>query len=223
MGIETAIGVGGSILGGVIGANGAKSAANAQAKASKKAIEEQRRQYEQSRTDLAPWRTEGGNALARLGRASTGNMADFYVSPDYNFTRTEGMRGIERSAAARGGAFSGNALRGLTDYTTGLASGEFGNWWNRQAGLAQGGLGAAQATTNAGANAANSISQSMQAAGDARASGILGGQNALAGGINNGFNFLADYLGSRNSGLQRGFGGTYYNYSGQGPGPWALS
>jgi hypothetical protein len=124
-----------------------------------------------------PGSTQGG--VPATGRG-------FTASPDYQFRRDEGMRDIGNSFAARGGAFSGNALRALTQFNSGLASGEYGNWFNRRAQLA--GLGG-QATQNAqGAvqNTTNNIGQLQQAQGDARASGILGGYNSIANSINNG-------------------------------------
>ena len=122
------------------------------------------------------------------------DMSSFFTSPDYNFRRDEGMRGLGNSFAAQGGAFSGNALRALSEFNSNLASGEFGNYWNRMAGLADMGQGGTAQTANAGANMANQISGINQnlaagqsrntlAAGDARASGITGRYNALSDGL----------------------------------------
>lgn len=139
----------------------------------------------------------GTNALGRLDRTSTGDMTNFFASPDYNFRREEGMRGLERTAAARGGAFSGNALRALGERNSNLASGEFGDWWDRQAGLAGFGQSATNATAMAGQNKANNVSNNMIGAGDARASGIAGQANAWSGAIS----------GLTNYGMYNGFGG----------------
>lgn len=182
--ISAGIMVGGSVIGGLLGKGGAKKAAKAQAKADALAIAEQRRQFDLARSDLAPWREQGVNALGRLGRASTGDMTDFTAAPDYEFRRTEGQRGLGNSFAARGGAFSGNAMRALDEFNQNLASGEYGNWWNRQAGLAGVGQSATNAGIAAGANSADNISNIITAGGDSRASGIINGRNALAGGIN---------------------------------------
>jgi hypothetical protein len=117
-----------------------------------------------------------------------GNMDRFFASPDYQFRRDEGQRGIGNSFAARGGAASGNALKALTEFNSNLASGEFGNYYNRLAGMA--GMGS-QATGNvagAGNNYANALMGSQQAAGDARASGVMGGANSVMQGVNTGVN-----------------------------------
>lgn len=67
-GWATAIGAAAALAGGAISASGAHSAANTQADSAAKGIEEQRRQYDLTRSDLAPWRKSGGNALSELDR-----------------------------------------------------------------------------------------------------------------------------------------------------------
>ena len=47
---------------------------------------------------------------------------DFFNTPGYNFDLTQGKAAIDNTAAARGNSQSGNTLRELTDYATGLAS-----------------------------------------------------------------------------------------------------
>lgn len=177
-----------SVIGGLIGKSGSKNAAAAQQQASATAVAEQRRQYDLTRQDQMPWMDAGRGALDRLTTASTGDNSNFFASPDYNFRRTEGQRGMEQSAAARGGAFSGNALRALSDYNQNLASGEYGDWWNRQAGIAGVGQAATNQVGQLGAQSANNIGQLQLASGDARASGIIGSANAMNQGINNGLN-----------------------------------
>jgi hypothetical protein len=125
----------------------------------------------------------------------TGKIGSFQASPGYGFVRDEGMRGIERSAAARGGAFSGNALRGLSTFNSGLASQEYGNWWNRLAGLSGTAQSGAGQLGQLGANAASNIGNNMQAAGDARASGVMGQANSWSGAMNSGLNNYLLYKG----------------------------
>ena len=165
------------IVGGLLEGQGAKDAGRAAAASSQAAIAETRRQYDQSRADMMPWLEAGRGALGQLQNPT----ANFMASPDYEFRRGEGMRGIENSFAARGGAASGNALRALNDFNSNLASGEYGSWWNRQAGLAGVGQTSAQNLGSFGANAAGNIGNALQNAGAARASGIEGQTNALSG------------------------------------------
>lgn len=172
----------------IYGASQSNKAGKQQAKSAGQAIDEQRRQFEITRADQAPWLKEGGNALGRLGRFSAGDMSDFTASPDYNFVRSEGQRDIGHSFAGRGGAFSGNALRALSEYNTNLASGEVDKWWNRQGGLAGVGHNAATNLGQFGAQTAGNVGNALMAQGDARASGVYNGANALLSGVSQGLN-----------------------------------
>jgi hypothetical protein len=171
-------GVFGSLVGGIFGKKQADRAADAQVQASQAAIAEQRRQFDTSRADAQPWMQAGQNALANLQ-----NPDAFQQSPGYNFLREQGMQGIERSAAARGGAASGNALKALAQFQTGLAQQDFGNWWNRQAGLAGVGQNAQQGMAQLGAGMAGNVGNALINSGEARASGITAGANSLSQGI----------------------------------------
>lgn len=192
--VATAI-VGGSVISGIIGSNASKSAANAQVKSDAAAIAEQRRQFDITQQNFAPWLSAGKNALAQEQSLNKGDFSSFYASPDYNFTRTEGMRGLEQSAAARGGAFSGNALKALSEYNQGLASQQYGNFYNRIANIAGNGQQTAQNLAVVGQNSANSISGLLGAQGDARASGIMGSANSWSNALNSGLNNLLLYRG----------------------------
>lgn len=129
------------------------------------------------------------------GTPGSPSLARFWASPDYEFNRSEGLRGVEQSAAARGGAFSGNAIRGAADYSSGLASREFGNYFNRLATLAGYGQQANAQAGNAIGQSSNTQSQLLTQQGDARASGIMGGANSVAGALNSGLNSYLMYKG----------------------------
>lgn len=182
------ISAGASVLGGIMGSKASNKAAKAQQEASAAQIAEERRQYDTTRADFAPYRSSGYNSLNKLNRLENGDMSGFYTSPDYNFRRTEGTRGINNSFAARGGAASGNALRELTRFSSNLAGGEFANYWNRLKSMSDQGFGATGQTAQAGQNATTGITNALQQGGDARASGIIGNSNAWSGAINNGLN-----------------------------------
>jgi hypothetical protein len=126
------------------------------------------------------------------------HWAGFFTSPGFEFVRDEGLRGIENRFSASGGALSGNALRRLTEFNSGLASQEFGNFFNRN--LSQAGLGQAATTTGvaAGTGISGNISNALIAGGNARASGVQGVNQAIQGGLSN-------FLFARGLGL---FGGT---------------
>ena len=190
--VAAAVIVGGaSLVSGAIGASASKSAGNAQAASADRAAAESGRQYDQTRQDQMPWMDAGKGALNRLQNPGE----NFTASPGYQFRLSEGQRGVQQSAAARGGAYSGNAMKALNDYNQGMASSEYGNWWNQQAGLAGVGQSSANAVGQFGANASSNIGNALMAGGDARASGIMGSANSLTGALNSGLNSYMLYKG----------------------------
>ncbi len=152
---------------------------------------------------------EGQISTAQQGGGEAGpDYSAFFKSPGYQFRLDEGVRAIDRSASARGQLMSGGIQRELTRYGQGLASSEFNSYANRLSDLA--GIGSSVATAGGqlgataagqvGASAAN-IGQSIMAAGSARASGIIGSNNALNQGIQGALgSFNSGGLGSFNSG-----------------------
>lgn len=102
----------------------------------------------------------------------------FFASPDYQFRRDEGTRGLSRAYAAQGLGKSGNALAALAEYNSGLAAGEFGNYFNRQAALAGIGQSAVNTSVGAGASSAANIGNALIGGANSRASGIADSANA---------------------------------------------
>ena len=170
------INTGGQLLGGYLESRGSRDAANTAAAGSQAAVDESHRQFDLSRSDQMPWLQAGTAALGRLNDPNA-----FTASPGYAFQREEGTRDIGNSFAARGGALSGNALKRLTEFNSGLAAQDYGNWWNRQAGLAGVGQASAQNLGALGANSAANVGNALQTGANARASGILGQTNSYVG------------------------------------------
>jgi hypothetical protein len=154
--------------------------------------------------------------VAPRAAGEPGDMSGFFAAPDYEFRRTEGERGIGNSFAARGGAASGNALRALTEFNSGLASGEYGNYVNRLMSMAGMGQTATGSAISAGQNNANAQSVLQQNIGDARASGVMGTANTLTDAWGNWQNYdiMKKYLASQ--GGQSAPANAFSNY-----GPWA--
>jgi len=179
IGATAAVGAGASIY-------AANKAAGAQRDASRAAINQQNSEYEQSRSDLAPWRTTGGSALDQIAKLygldtvdANGNVvkgsgkadfSSFSTSPDFQFNLGQGQDAINRSAAARGGLLSGAAVKAGETYATGLANQNFGDYVSRLSGVAGAGQSATNSTTAAGMNMANNNSNALLSAGNARAS-----------------------------------------------------
>ncbi len=283
------IGAIGAIGGGLLGSKGSKKSAKAQLKAARETNALQRYMYEQSRSDLMPYRQTGYGALTAmnrvmgLGQVNTnptqfgydgkrnvyqmgsygggsygvlggdysgqftpskmtpemlqtmrsmgydvpeylvnepqgqmlggtydeyGNPVDdryggFYASPGYQFAYDQAMKGAERAASAGGylpsgnGGASGRFSKEMARYSQGLASQEFGNYFNRLGVLAGVGQTATSEGNTLGANYAANAGNVMMAAGDARASGIMGSSNAWAGAIEGVSSAFGDYLKNR--------------------------
>lgn len=185
-------GVAGGLVGGILGDRGQRRAADATAQAQQAAIDEQRRQYDQTREDMLPWMQAGQGGLRQLNRLAGGDFSGFHESPEYAFTRDQGLQALERGAAARGGMYSGGADADRMRFASGLASQEYGNHWNRLAGLAGVGQSTAGSLGTMGQNMASNIGNAYGNIGNARASAYEGrAQNwanvgyGLAGAFNN--------------------------------------
>lgn len=190
MGIETAILGGTSLIGGMMGANASRSAASAQADAADRATAAQAAAAAQQREDLAPWANSGKAAnnklMAMLGL--NGQASDFTTDPSYQFRLAEGQKAVDNSAAARGSTLSGAALKALTKYGQGMASTEFGNSFNRLAGVSGQGQSAAAGQGAGSMQFGNSQANNLMEAANANTAGQVGSANAWSGAISQGIN-----------------------------------
>lgn len=151
MGLLSTLGtIGGSLFGGPVGgaiggalggalegndqASAAQAAANQTGAATQASIDLQRRMYEEGVARQQPWLKAGEQALNKLIPLTdyqTFGMNQFQADPGYGFRMSEGMKALERSAAARGGLLSGATLKGVQRYGQDLASQEYQNAFNR--------------------------------------------------------------------------------------------
>ena len=177
-----ALAIGGSAL---LGASAAKSAAKTQAASADQATQLQREMFEKQLELQQPFQEAGVNALAKMQK---GVVSD-YMDPAYQFRLGEGMKALERQAAARGGLISGGALKAAQRYGQDYASQEFGNAYNRLAAMAGIGQTATGAMGNAAGNFGVNAGQNYMGAANARASGYVGAANALTGGVNQYMNY----------------------------------
>lgn len=197
MGIAAAI-AGAAVIGGVATVVSGNKAANAQKDAANQSVAEQQRQYDQTRADYAPWRTAGVGALDKLssiyGVSTDGGPAkpvdpsvydEFRATPGYQFQMSEGLKAVDRGAAARGLLGSGAAVKGEERFAGGLADSTYGQYVNQLQSLAGLGQSATGSTAQAGQNAANNISNAYMAAGNARASSYANTGSAINGTLNN--------------------------------------
>jgi hypothetical protein len=177
-----ALAIGGSAL---LGASASKSAANTQAASADRATELQERMFNKQLELQQPFQEAGVNALNKMQSGNVMGMMD----PSYQFRLGEGLKALERSAAARGGLISGGALKAAQRYGQDFASQEFGNAYNRLASMAGLGQTATGAQSNAAGQFGTNAGNLMTGAGAARASGYVGGANALTGGLNQYMNY----------------------------------
>ena len=217
----------------LIGANAAGEAASTQAGAADRAAELQRQQFDRQVELQAPWREAGIGALNKLIPLSDYQkfgMDQFQADPGYAFRMSEGMKALERSAAARGGLMGGATGKALTRYGQDVASQEYQNAFNRYQAERQARLGPLQSLAGVGQTATNALGQAGQnyatgagealgAGAQARASGYIGGANAIGGGLNQYMNYSQNQ--AQNSLLQQalrqrgGYGPSSFGGGGQ--------
>jgi hypothetical protein len=208
---------GGSLLGGIFGASGAKKAAKAQLQAAREANALQEKMFNQQVALQEPFRQAGLTTQSELMRqfglggdatsAGYGNMLrdfsaeDFQADPGYAFRLQEGLKGMDRQAAARGGLISGGALKAAQRYGQEMGSQEYQNAYNRynqnrgtRYNMLTGQQAVGQNATNAQTQAAGSYGQqagqTLMDMGNARASGYMGAANAYSNalqGVGNAF------------------------------------
>lgn len=194
------------IIGGVMASNAANKAAKTQAASADRATELQREMYEKNLELQKPFYEAGltgQNALLQyLGLGGDKTAANYgagmrpftpsmmYEDPGYQFRLGEGINALNKTAAARGGMMSGRALKEAERYGQNYASNEYNNAFNRyyeqrnqMLNPLQSLLGQAQTSANQqgvmGANYGTRAGENMMAAANARASGYVGGANAL--------------------------------------------
>jgi hypothetical protein len=202
----------------------ARQANDTSSAASQAALEENRRQYDLNRSDIMPTIERGnlaGNRLQELmglgtntganGYGSLTNRftgADLATDPGYQFGLQQGQRGLDNSASAHGGYYSGAQLKAASRYNNDYAGTKFNdaynryntdqsNLFNRYSGIAGSGQqavtqigqqGANMANINGqiGINNANTVGNNLMDAANARSSSYLAQNNSLQNALNQG-------------------------------------
>lgn len=217
-------GIGGSILGGILGSSAAKKAAKEQSDAAaaaqasagkygKQASDFTANQLQRSQGNLDPFlrtgteaqltlsdlmKTPGQGLLQGFGEQfhapSAGEVEN---TPGYQFQLKQGQEAIENSAASRGNLLSSTALKGLDQYSQGLASENYASAYQRSLGEFQ------QRYNIFNQNQANQFNRLSQLAGTGQAAaneeGQLGSQASGTMG-----NILLGTSGQVNNAIQAG-------------------
>jgi hypothetical protein len=204
--VAAAVTAAAAVGGAVISSKASKKASRAQVQASQDANAAQERMFQRQIELQEPFRQGGMTAqneimqLLGIGgdkaAAGYGSMAkafgtdQFQQDPGYAFRQAEGMKALERSAAARGNLLSGSTLKGVQRFGQDLASQEYQNAFNRyqversaRLNPLQSLMGSGQSAANVMTGAAGQMGQNQASniynAGQARASGYIGSANAL--------------------------------------------
>jgi len=213
-----AVGVVGSVISANNSSDAAQNAANAQINAANQSNATLKDIYNQSRTDLMPWMTVGGNALNQLGAlngiggytqavgqpgqpgyvaghatpAGQPDYSAFMNSPDYQFALQQGQKSLDASAAARGRLYSGGYGQDLTNYGQGMATQNLNNYENRLMSISGQGQQAGEFGGQLGMQYAGMNGQNLMNAGNAAANNYMN-QAAISNGEINQLGQLVGY------------------------------
>lgn len=143
-----------SLAGSLISSNAASKAASQEAAASQAAAQLQQQRYQDAQKNLQPFITAGTNNLPAYGsyyattqdalgnafnnaqsaadKVGTETQAQLEATPGYQFSLSQGLQGTQAAAAARGLGVSGAAMKGASNFATGLANNTYQNVFNQQ-------------------------------------------------------------------------------------------
>jgi len=202
--------IAGPVLGGIFGGSSQTSAGNQMATGQMQGAQVANQQLaaagNNAQQNVQPYMQAGQQALGQYQNLLNGGAANFDLSkmPGYNFQMQQGQQALDNSAAARGGALSGNALQATQQFGQGLASTQFQNYMSQLQGMAGMGLNASQNLNQNQVNLAQAgagyMNSGITGAANAQAGATIGSNNAYMGAVNG-------VLG--NSGVQQGLGSIF--------------
>jgi hypothetical protein len=206
MGVRDWVNLGGTVLNGVLQTKANSDALDAINSAGTQANALQKYMYDTSRSDNEPWRTAGQAALANLtGLLNSGELSSRFAGKidnekGYQFARDEGLRAIDRKAAA-GGGFGAGAQKAGIRFAEANANqfynDAFNRWnientgtFNRLSGLAGTGQTANAQVGAAGSNYANQGANNLMMMGNAGAAAGMNQGNIYGNMLNQGLGYL---------------------------------
>lgn len=210
------IGIAGAIIGSaavgtvatLASADSARSASNravdAQTRSQDQNIALQREQMNYAREQNAPYQEAGVNALNVLSGEMSGQPSQFQADPGYQFRLEQGQKALDNSMLARGMGLSGSQQRASIDYNQGMASQEYGNWYNRLSNLAGIGQSATNSNINSGAAGAANIGNAYTGIGQAQAQGATNQANIYGNAASNLTGIAGSTVGNYMYGQQAG-------------------
>jgi hypothetical protein len=195
MWVATAI-VGSGVVGAIGTAYAANTAANAQENAAATAANTQLQMYNQTNTNLSPYRNLGTQASNYVGNNLSSLIAPVTVDTNsindpnsvigsaYQFINTQGQKAVTNSAAARGLGTSGAALKGASSFATGLADSTYQDLFNMGVTNQTNAFNRLSSLINTGENAAAGTGAAATATGQGVAASETAAGNAAAAGAN---------------------------------------
>lgn len=169
-------------------ASAASKAAAASGAAADRATALQERIYQESIARQQPFLAGGTEDYNRLRAMMSGGPEAaqnfLQMDPGYQFRLSEGLKALDRQAAARGGLISGGALKAAQRYGQDVASQEFGSAYNRLANLANLGPQSAGVMSNLGQQYAGNVGNIMMGQGNVAANAALARGSAYGQGLN---------------------------------------
>jgi hypothetical protein len=162
----------GAIGGALIGGKSQSKATRAQVEAGEAGIAETARQFDLTRSDLAPFLETGTQASQKLRDVLLGGTAlDAPSLPGYEQYKKAGLEAAEGSAFGRGQGLSGRTLASLYNQGQAFDYGASSDYLNRLQSLSGAGQTAGTHIGAFGAQKAGRISDLLTGQGEARASG----------------------------------------------------
>ena len=165
----------------------AKEASQQQIDAANKMQETYAAQQQQVRTDLAPWRQAGAEAVTGLQKDIAAGPGEYTQSPGYQARLEEGQKAITNRASMHGNVLSGATMKAAARFGQDYATRDYDNFLNRyyqslqpKQQLAQIGQASAAQVGSQGQQTAGMTGQAQQYAGESAAGGTMGAANIMA-------------------------------------------
>lgn len=203
MGLDSIVGIAGSILGGNEESSAAQDASNAQVQAANVATAEQRRQFDALQKLFAPYVQAGESALTGYQNllGTNGNPAqktainNLSNSPEMQAYVQQGENALLQNASATGGLRGGNLQAALAKFRPQLLAQMINQQYDRYGNLLSLGQSSAAGTGNAGLQSANQIGNLALQTGAAQAGNALAQGKARAGMYSNLAGIAGDWQG----------------------------
>lgn len=204
----------GAVGSALISSNASKQAAKEQQATANSQLDLEQQEFNTTQANQAPFIQAGQGAVGQLaagtqpGGQFSGSFTpqDFLSNEDpaYGFMQQQGQQAVERSGAAQGLDLSGGTLKGLTQYSQGLASNEYQNAYNRYMSsrnqnynelstLAGQGQASASGAAASGTNLLGQMGNTASGGANAGAAGTVGSANAFSGALGSMGNYAGQY------------------------------